>query len=424
MSMIIDTQKWQEIFSSLSQHKLRTGLTAFGVFWGIFMLTVLLGAGKGLENGVIENFRQVPNSVWMWSQGTTQIPYRGMPVGRQITLNSDDIKAIKDNIPNVAHIYPENSVGVWNGTPSYTRYKDKNGSFAIKGTHAGMENMHMQKVIAGRYINKIDEERRRKVAVIGARIQEVLFAPGESPIDKTIIVAGISFQVVGVYKSSSTQNVNVTQEEIVYIPNETLRQAFNQTGWIGSFGVIPKEGVHASVVENEIKDLLYARKKIDPQDGGVIGSFNLQTEFEKIYGLFNGINLFSWIVAIGTIMAGAIGVGNIMLIVVKERTREIGLRKALGATPISIIAMIIQESVVITAVAGYFGLVAGVLVLEGIAQVLIATGNNSGMFRNPSVDFTTALVALLVLIISGLLAAFMPAAKAASVNPIIALQDQ
>lgn len=422
--MIIDTQKWQEIFTTLSQHKLRTGLTAFGVFWGIFMLTVLLGAGKGLENGIIDNFRQVPNSVWMWSQGKTQIPYRGMPVGRNITLDSDDIQAIRDKLPNVAHVYPENSLGVWSGVPSYTKYKDKNGSFAVKGTHAGMENMHMQKIIEGRYINKIDEERRRKVAVIGARIKEVLFAPGESPIGKTIIVAGISFQVVGVYKSSSTQNVNVTQEEIVYIPNDTLRQAFNQLGWIGSFGVIPKPGVHASVVEVEIKKLLYARKKIAPDDKGVIGSFNLQKEFEKIHGLFTGIEVFSWIVAIGTIMAGAIGVGNIMLIVVKERTREIGLRKALGATPFSIVSMIVQESVVITAIAGYVGLVVGVFTLEGLTQLLIATENNNGMFRNPSVNFTTAMVALLVLIISGLLAALMPAAKAASVNPIVALQDE
>ncbi|ACE83479.1 ABC transporter permease [Cellvibrio japonicus] len=422
--MLIDTQKWQEIFSTLGRHKLRTALTAFGVFWGIFMLTVLLGAGKSLEEGVTSSFRMIPNSVWMWPQGKTQVAYRGMPVGRQISLDSDDIQAIRDNIPNVDKIYPENSVGVWNGVPVYTIYKDQNGAFAVKGTHAGMENMHMQKVTQGRYINLIDEKRRRKVAVIGQRIKELLFEPGQSPIGETITIAGISFQVVGVYKSSSTENVNVTQEEIVYIPNDTLRQAFNQKGWISSFGVIPKQGVHAVVVENEIRDFLYQRKRISPDDKGILGSFNLQTEFEKVYGLFYGIQVFSWIVAIGTIMAGAIGVGNIMLIAVKERTREIGLRKALGATPFSIVAMIVQESVLITAFAGYLGLVAGVLILEAVNHVIAGAGGRIGMFGYSDIDFATALSALAVLVISGLLASLLPAAKAASVNPIVALQDE
>ena len=422
--MMIDTQKWQEIFITLSKHKLRTGLTAFGVFWGIFMLTVLLGAGKGLENGVVNNFRQMPNSVWIWPQGSTQIAYRGMPIGRKISFDSADVQAIKDSIPNVDKIYPENSVGVWNGTPAYTVYKSKNGSFAIKGTHAGMENIHQQKIIEGRYINETDDQKRRKVAVIGERVKKALFDADETAIGKNITIAGISFQVVGIFKSSSTDGGNMSQEEIVNIPNDTLRQSLNQMGWVGSLGVIPKPGIHAAVVEKEIKALLYARKKIDPKDEGVIGSFNLQTEFEKIYGLFSGINVFSWVVAIGTIMAGAIGVGNIMLIVVKERTREIGLRKALGATPASIITMIVQESVFITAVAGYFGLVVAVLVLEGLNKSMDMMGANEGMFRNPEVDFKTAIAALIVLIISGLLAALMPAAKAASVNPIVALQDE
>lgn len=422
--MIIDIQKWQEILITLSQHKLRTALTAFGVFWGIFMLTVLLGAGKGLENGVVENFRQMPNSVWIWPQGSTQIAYRGMPIGRKVTFTPEDVQAIKDTLPNVAKIYPENSVGVWNGTPAYTVYKSNNGSFAIKGTHAGMENIHQQKIIEGRYINETDDEKKRKVAIIGNRVKQALFEPGEDAIGKVITIAGISFQVVGVFKSNSMDGGNMSQEEIVNIPNETLRQAFNQSGWVGSFGVIPKPGIHAAVVEKEIKALIYARKKIDPADAGVLGSFNLQTEFEKIYGLFNGIKIFSWMVAIGTIMAGAIGVGNIMLIVVKERTREIGLRKALGATPNSIVAMIVQESVFITAIAGYVGLVVGVLLLEGVNKLMEVMKAGEGMFRHPEVDFNTAIIALIVLVLSGILAAVMPAAKAASVNPIVALQDE
>jgi putative ABC transport system permease protein len=421
--MIIDTEKWQEIFLTLNQHKLRTALTAFGVFWGIFMLTVLLGAGKGLENGVTTEFKLMPNSVWMWSSGSTQIPYKGMPIGRHINLDTADLDAIQSSFANIEKIYAENSVGIWGGVAAHTVYKNNNGSFPIKGVHAGMAIIHQQKITMGRYINEIDDEKKRKVAIIGSKVKEQLFKKGENPIGEHIIISGISFQVVGVYKTTSSEP-GTSAEETVHIPNDTLRYSFNQMGWVGSFGAIPKAGVHASVVEKEIKDFLNTRKKVDPKDTGVFGSFNLQVEFEKIYGLFAGIKAFSWIVAIGTIMAGSIGVGNIMLIVVKERTREIGLRKALGATPASIIGMIVQESVFLTTVAGYFGLVFAVLLLEGVNKILDANGGSIGMFRHPEVDFKTAILALVVLIISGFLASLMPAAKAAGVNPIVALQDE
>ncbi|MES2825019.1 MAG: ABC transporter permease [Pseudomonadota bacterium] len=421
--MFIDTEKWQEIFLTLKQHKLRTGLTAFGVFWGIFMLAVLLGAGKGLENGVMEEFKEIPNSVWIWSQGNTQIAYQGMPIGRRMTLKAEDVEAIKNNIPDVDKIYAQNSLGIWGGSPAYTVYKSKNGSFSIQGTHAGMANIHQQKMLEGRYINEIDDEKRRKVAIIGTRVKELIFPVGENAVGANITISGISFQVIGVFKSSST-NPNSSETEKIYIPNDTLRYAFNQVNNVGSFVIVPKAGVHAEIVEKDVKKYLHAIKKIDPNDSGVIGSFNLQKEFDKISGLFTGINVFSWIVAIGTIMAGAIGVGNIMLIVVKERTREIGLRKALGATPSSIIGMIVQESIFITAMAGYFGLVCAVLLLELVNRIMDATGGHTGMFRHPAVDFKVAIVALVILVISGFLASLLPASKAAAVNPIVALQDE
>jgi putative ABC transport system permease protein len=238
-----------------------------------------------------------------------------------------------------------------------------------------------------------------------------------------ITVNGISFRVIGVFVS--TQNGNQQQEEEkLYLPNDTLRYAFNQTGVIGSFVVVPAPGVHAHETENDVKTFLAQRKKVDPNDKGVFGSFNLQDEHDKVVGLFAGISAFSWIVAIGTIFAGALGVGNIMLIVVKERTREIGLRKALGATPASIVAMIMQESVFITAVAGYSGLVVGALLIEFIAKKLDASGGRAGFFGHPEVQFTTVLIALAVLIVAGVLASLLPAAKAAAVNPIVALQDE
>ena len=421
--MIIDTEKWQEIFKTLGQHKLRTSLTAFGVFWGIFMLTVLLGAGKGLENGVIEGFPRVTNSVYIWIQGTTQVPYQGLPIGRQIRLEAADVKAIQDNVPSVSFIRGQNSVGIWDGTPPYTKYKDKNGTFYVQGTHAGMTNINSMRIIEGRSINETDDNERRKVAIIGTRVKTQLFDEGVNPLGENITISGISFTVIGVFKSLADGNQK-QEEEKIYIPNDTLRYAFNQVGWVGSFVVIPQPGLHARIAEQDVKKYLAEIKKVSPDDVGVFGSFNLQNEFDKIQGLFTGIEVFSWMVAIGTIMAGAIGVGNIMLIVVKERTREIGLRKALGATPTSIVAMIVQESIFITAIAGYMGLVVGVFLLEGVSNVLEASGGGSGMFRRPEVDFGTAISALVVLVISGFLASLMPAAKAAAVNPIVALQDE
>jgi putative ABC transport system permease protein len=421
--MFIDVDKWREIFSTLSQHKLRTALTAFGVFWGIFMLTVLLGAGKGFENGVNDGFPRVSNFIYIWGQGKTQIPYQGMPVGRDIGLTPGDVVAIAKNVASVGLIKGQNSVGVWGGSAPYTVHKSKNGAFSVQGGFEGIENIESMKIAEGRSINALDERERRKVALIGQRVRNQLFVKGEPVIGADITVNGISFQVIGVFES--LQNGNEKQEEErIYLPNDTLRAAFNQIGWVGSFMILPKPGVHAKVTEADVKNYLSQIKKVSPDDKGVFGSFNLQDEYDKVQGLFTGIHAFSWIVAIGTIFAGAMGVGNIMLIVVKERTREIGLRKALGATPASIVAMIVQESLFITAIAGYSGLVVGALLIESVAKFLDASGGKAGFFSRPEVEFNTALVALAVLIVSGLLASLMPAAKAAAVNPIVALQDE
>jgi putative ABC transport system permease protein len=420
---MIDIEKWQEIFNTLRRHKLRTALTAFGVFWGIFMLTVLLGVGKGLENGVNEGFPRTTNTVFIWSGGTTQIPYQGMPIGRQIALRPGDVDAIKKNVNSVAWIHGQNSVGLWGGSAPYTVRGSRNGAFSVQGGYAGMESINSLKILAGRTINLLDEQQRRKVALIGQRVRDQLFAKDESPLGQFITVNGISFQVIGVYMS--LQNGNQQQEdERIYLPNDTLRYAFNQIGSVGSFVLIPAAGVHARVAEADVKTWLNKVNKVSPDDKGVYGSFNLQDEFDKVEGLFTGIKFFSWMVAVGTIFAGAVGVGNIMLIVVKERTREIGLRKALGATPASIVAMIMQESVFITAVAGYSGLVIGTLLIEAIAGIVAANGGKAGFFGMPEVEFGTALIALTVLIVSGVLASLMPAAKAAAVNPIVALQDE
>jgi len=421
---IVDVEKWQEIFSTLGRHKLRTGLTAFGVFWGIFMLTVLLGAGKGFENGVYVGFPKVSNLVWMWSGGTTQIPYEGLPIGRNIPLRPEDVPAILKDVPSVSWIYGVNSVGVWGGSPPYTVHKAKNGVFGVNGGYPGMDKIDPMEIIEGRSLNALDDDEKRKVMVIGRRVRDQLYLPGEPVIGSQITVNGISFTVVGVFKWLQAGDMQ-QQEERVVMPNTTLRYSFNQVGRIGSFVFVPKPGIRSSVAEEDVRQFIHKRNKVSPDDKGVLGSFNLQNEADKIEGLFTGIRVFSWIVAVGTIFAGAVGVGNIMLIVVKERVREIGLRKALGATPASIVLMIMQESVFITAVAGYSGLVVAAVLLELVANHMKAAPPGSGGFMGPpEVEFHTALIALVVLVISGVLASLMPAAKAAAVNPITALQDE
>jgi len=259
------------------------------------------------------------------------------------------------------------------------------------------------------------------VAVIGKKVREQLFAADENPVGEDITINGITFQVIGVF--ASMQNGNQQQEEQrIYIPNSTLRHSFNQLGNVGSFVIVPKPGLQSSQAESDVKNYLAQINKVSPDDKGVFGSFNLQEEHNKVEGLFTGIKFFSWMVAVGTIFAGAVGVGNIMLIVVKERTREIGLRKALGATPASIVSMIVQESVFITAVAGYSGLVVGSLLIGGMAKMLEASGGRAGFFGAPEVEFKTAIVALSVLLVSGLLLlASLDAASVASAEVLSAV---
>lgn len=421
--MLIDLEKWQEIGATLKQHKLRTILTAFGVFWGIFMLVILLGVGQGLKNGTNANFGDVTNVIFIWSGGRTQIAHGGLAQGRWITLRSEDVERIKERIPEVAFAGGFNRLGGW-GSGQYIVRGDKGGPFSVRGSHPGMAHLHSLEISSGRFINQLDWDERRKIAVVGRGVQHVLFEPWEDPIGQSINISGVNFTVVGTFNSRATGDNAADEEETIYIPNRTLRHTFNQTGWIGNITVIPQPGVHAAVVEEKVKNLLHEHHRVHPDDRGVFAGWNMQNAYDRVQGLFTGIAAFSWVVAVGTIMAGAIGVGNIMLIVVKERTREIGLRKALGSTPAAIVTMIVQESIVITTVAGYTGLVAGVLVLEGLNALVVSAGAGSGVFARPEVDFATSMTAVAVLVFAGFLAALLPATKAARVNPIVALQDE
>ncbi len=419
---MFDYDAWQEIYATLKKHKLRSGLTAFGVMWGVFMLVMLLGVGNGLRNDALGGFGNNTNTVFIWSSSNTQLAYQGLAKNRWVQYKPDDIEAIKARIPEVDLVLGINEVGGW-AAAQYVVRGAKSGSFITRGTHPEIARMQTFEPIRGRFVNALDNREKRKVAVLGTRVYETLYAPGEDPLGTSIEIGGIYFQVVGVFQPMATGDQAMQDAELVLIPNETLRFTFNQSGYYGHLRLTPKPGVSSAIVEKKTLDLLRERHKVHPEDTGVYGTFNTEKVYQQVEGLFTGIAGFSWFVAVGTILAGVIGVGNIMLITVKERTREIGLRKALGATAGSIIAMVVQEAVVITAVAGYTGLVLGVLVLEGVRSM--AQGLPDAKFLAlAEIDFQTAVVAIVVLVGAGFLASLLPATKAAKVNPIIALQDE
>lgn len=420
---MFDWDKWQEILAGLSRQKLRTGLTAFGVFWGIFMLVLLLGFGTGFGTKIEGIFGDAKSIVIFWPSNTTQLEYEGLGKGRTIKFTPGDVEAIRQSIPGIQTVDGKNNLGNW-GAASYVVYGKESGSFTVRGTHQGWAPFEFIKLVEGRYVNSLDEKEKRKVAVIGTRVKEVLFKDGTNPIGESIDIRGVKFKVIGISRSVEPGSDAEQNNARIYIPNETLRQAFNQMDAYQIIIFSPEPGVNAYDLERQVKKLLYERKKIHPDDTGVIGAFNMQQNYEQNRGLVTGIIGFSWMVAIGTIIAGVIGVGNIMLVVVKERTREIGVRKALGATPSKISLMIVQESLIITLIAGYAGLASGVLLLEAIRGLMVKMGQADGLFSSPYIDIKIALMALGVLVITGVLAALLPALKAASVNPITALQDE
>ena len=420
---MIDLDKWQEILSSLRKQKLRTGLTAFGVFWGIFMLVILLGFGGGFGYKIKSAFGDAKNFVVLWSSNVTQLPYQGMGKGRHIDLKDADVEAIHKQLADINMVDGRNILGNW-GSAQYIVHNKASGSFSVIGSHQGWEPLEFIRVFSGRFVNRLDEADKRKVAVIGTRVQEVLFKKDEDPIGKSINIQGVNFMVVGIYRSTEPGDNGENSNTQIYIPNTTLRRAFNQTEAVNFILFTPRPGVSSMLVEKQVKQLLNERHKVNPEDVGVFGSFNMEDIYHQNMNLVGGIVGFSWLVAIGTIIAGVIGVGNIMLVVVKERTREIGLRKAMGATPLNISLMIMQESLALTLVAGYAGLVAGVLLLEAIKLLLAKIGVGESMFASPFIDIGTALMALLVLVVTGALASLLPAIKAASVSPISALQDE
>jgi len=418
---MFDLDRWQEIYHVLSKNKLRTFLTAFGVFWGIFMLVIMLGSGNGLRHGITQNFGDMAtNSVFIWSQQTT-VPYRGFPRGRQYDFDNDDAVALKHSIPEIKYLAPRVRGGRFNQDNNVIRGLNS-GVFNVMGDYPAYNKINPVNITEGRFVNDLDISEKRKVAVIGARVVDILFKKEEKPIDQYIQVQGVYFKVVGTFKSKRTGEQADYENQNIYLPFTTLQQTYNFGNAVGFFSITSRDDIPVAVVEQKAIRLLKQRHQIAQSDESAVGHFNLEEEYHKMMGLFFGISMLVWIVGTGTLLAGVIGVSNIMLVVVKERTKEIGIQRALGASPTNIIGQIITESVVLTTFAGYFGLVIGVGLLELINYLLGSSGASTRMFIHPGIDFRVAMIALTILVVSGALAGMIPASRAVSIKPIDALR--
>ncbi|HZL10417.1 MAG TPA: ABC transporter permease [Prolixibacteraceae bacterium] len=419
---MFDMDLWSEIISALKKNRMRSFMTAFGVFWGIFMLIIMSGAGKALENGVLDGVKAfATNSAFFWTERTS-VPYEGFQRGRRWHYDTDDIKYIRENVKEVEYLSPRLFGNDQAG--NNTIRGERTGAFQVFGDYPDYFKIDRWTPIQGRLINEIDMRQERKVCVIGERVLEVMFAKDENPIGQYLKINGVYFQVVGVIHAETRINIGGgKKEETIIIPFTTMQKTYNFGNVVYFFSVTSKKGTKVSDLEEKLKTILKSRHKIAPDDLQAIGSFNIEKEFIKFGSLFLGIQVLTWIVGIGTLLAGVIGVSNIMLVIIKERTQEIGIQRAIGATPATVIKHIVAESVFLTVMAGYIGLSLGVGVLEILNQILLSAGDEM-FFRNPQVNLTMALSALGVLVIAGVIAGLIPAKRAVSIKPIDAIRDE
>lgn len=413
-----DIDRWQEIWITITHNKMRSVMTAFGVFWGMFMLVVMVGAGVALERGISSNIEGfATNSCFIWTNSTSE-PYKGFKKGRRWNMTNEDVKVLRNNVAEIEYIAP---VLFGNSSSNNVLRNDKSGTFNIKGNYPVYNLIDESKLSKGRYINDIDIAEKRKVCVIGQRVAEILFPNNEDPLGKSIQVQGVYFNVVGVTRSNSSVNIGGDAQETVVLPFSTMQQAFNQGNIVHFLAVTAKPGIKVSVMEKQIHDILKQRNSISPDDKTAVGGMNIEDDFTMFLYLGIGIASLIWIVGLGTLLAGAIGVSNIMLVTVRERTKEIGIRRALGATPKIVMNQILTETIVIVLMAGLTGIMVGVGLLNLIGM---ATEGSDAFFKDPQISFSVAMIALFILMLIGAFAGYLPAKRAVSVKPIDAIREE
>ncbi len=415
---------WEEILQALTANVFRTVLTAFGVFWGIFILVILLAAGKGLENGVKQGFSGIAtNTMFMWTQ-TTSKAYKGLPKTRRYDFRNSDVGALKSNFPDLLYVSPRNQLGGFNGANNVVR-GTKTSAFDIYGDYPEFIKQKPMDITKGRFVNYQDIQLKRKVAVIGEGVIKELYSKGEEVIGSYIKANGINFMVVGVYKAKGNNGNAEQEQKNIFVPFTSFQQAFNYGDRVGWMAITANDNVSITDLKPKIIALIKERHSINPLDDRGVGNFDLYQEFSKVQSLFNILKIIAYFVGILVLISGVIGISNIMLIVVKERTKEIGIRRALGATPAAIRGQILSEAIFLTIISGMLGIAVatGIIALLNMALDSMPPGSST-MFANPSVDLGVVFVALLILVGSGLLAGLIPAQLAIKVKPVDALRTE
>ncbi len=420
MKFIFDRNTWQEIFGSIGKNKTRTIITMIGVLWGIFVYIGLSGAAKGMDNGFDKVFKTVSmNSMFVWGQSTS-MPYDGFKTGREMQLKLDNVTTLQNRIPEIQYIVPRIDMGNFGSEPIYTVRGQKSGTYTVNGDFPEYTKIATKKIFdGGRFINDQDIEQARKVCVIGERNLQELFEKDENPIGQYIRIGSVYFQVIGVHILA--QGVSFDNDSAIFIPFSTFRKLYNTGENVGYLCIAAYDDVDVIQVEKDVKAILKSIHRVDPDDERAFGSFNLGEAFGKVMGFANGLTFLSLIVGIATILAGVIGIGNILLISVKERTKELGVRRALGATPAEVRNQIILESVFLTVLAGIIGIILGAGLLALINNL---TKDIDFPYTNPTVPIPYVLGALAIMVILGTLIGLIPAQRAVSIKPIDALREE
>jgi putative ABC transport system permease protein len=417
---MLDWDKWKEIWATLRSNRLRTFLTAFGVFWGILMLMLMLGFGSSIQTKSRQQMKgMATNLLFVWGQQTTE-SHDGLPPGRAVRFRTSDIEILR-RLPGVEYLAPRLQLGGWMN--SFTvAYEGKTGTFAVMADYPELRHIIAFEYEYGRFINHRDIVEQRKVVVIGKAVRDQLYGPDANPIGTYIQISGVYFQVVGVTKTLRSGQAGDRDANTLFVPFTTLKTAFKMGDRVGFFAMTAKPGTDGPELERQVKDALKRQHRVAPSDDLAIGSFNMFVMFGKLQTFFLVLAALSWIVGGATLLAGVVGVSNIMLITVKERTKEIGVRKALGAPPLSVVAMVMKESIVLTSIAGLFGVGAGVGLLELCGMLFPDTPEFP--LAAPVVHIDSALIAVAVLVGAGAIAGIMPASHAASIKPVEALRAE
>ena len=418
---MFDLDTFQEIWQTITRNKTRSLLTAFGVFWGIFMLVVMAGVGNGFRTGIMGGLESMPTNSAFFFPNRTSVPYKGFAKGRWWQMENSDIEAVRGIIPTTRYIGGV-VFGPW-ATDNNVVRGDRSGSFRVMGLPPDYQYINPTKILAGRFINDIDIHEARNVCVIGAKIANDMYRPDEKPVGSTIRVNGVYYTVVGVVQRGSDKvNIFGSMDEMVTLPVTTMQRANNRGDKIDALMLAIDEKADIWAVMDDVKDFVKRRHMVAPEDEIAMDCFNVKQIFDIFATLELGINVLIWIVGIGTLLAGVVGVSNIMIVTVRERTQEIGVRRALGATPGTIIRQIMAESFVLTVVAGLAGLVCGVGALVAVGKFM--ESSPSDFFAAPQVTFGAAVAALAVLVVFGLFAGFLPSKRALEIKAIDALRDE